>query len=338
MANTSTSTPNYDLPQWAGSDLTDWMELNPAFETIDTALTANKNTAHTAQQSADTNTQSIANLTQNMNNTITRVTTLENKSNSQGQQITLNTTHLNEHDVAITNLNQSVNALSNTPTQIAGLQTNVTALQQQMTAANANIATNADTIGNITPLKSYFPSDRNNNISVIIEQQLKNLNFIPLGTPNHDYVAMSKQYLSQEDDWSNPEFVLNNMGGNVYIAHALLTFGADDLLDYAPIYISNNPYLPKYQKFLSCVGEMKLNYKINNDSGHIVEVPLDYADMFWLDSNGESTETWTQTDQVEITIYTKPLYLTGSNITVNSSACTIYQSESYIEIPFYVPQ
>lgn len=156
VPTTSGATPNYGLPQWAGNDLTDWFELNSAFSKIDEVMKANDTAADTAQQTGDTNTAAIANLTETANGLLTRVTNVENVNTQQTQQITLNTTHLNEHDTSIQANTQAIAALQEseggTSGDVAALQADVTQLQGQMTTANNNIATNADAIGNLSEL------------------------------------------------------------------------------------------------------------------------------------------------------------------------------------------
>lgn len=158
MANTSKETTNYGLPQWEGSDLTDWFELNPAFETIDTQMKANADAAATAQATANGNTTSIANLTESLNNQINKTTQMQNDLTAAEGQIALHTTHLNEHDTAIQNINTEIEALQTSTGDTAGdvsaLQADVTTLQGQMTTAQQNIATNADHIGNLSGLST----------------------------------------------------------------------------------------------------------------------------------------------------------------------------------------
>lgn len=172
VPTTSGATPNYGLPQWSGNDITDWFELNPAFSKIDEAMNANAVAADTAQKTGDSNTASIANLTESLNSTITRVTNVENVNTQQTQQITLNTTHLNEHDTSIQANATAIAALqeaeSGTSGDVAALQADVKTLQGQMTTANNNIATNADAIGNLTELETTVKTDLVSAVNEII--------------------------------------------------------------------------------------------------------------------------------------------------------------------------
>lgn len=53
MSHTN-KTPNYDLPQFIGTDKASWLgDLNPAFLAIDTAMEANKVSAQSAETSAE---------------------------------------------------------------------------------------------------------------------------------------------------------------------------------------------------------------------------------------------------------------------------------------------
>lgn len=171
--STSGKTPNYGLPQWAGSDITDWFELNPAFEKIDEVMKANADAVDTAQSTGDSNTVSISNLTQSLNGTIARVTEVENTNAQQGQQITLNTTHLNEHDTAIQTMSTAVTALRSEVNEIDGdvaaNTADVAKLQQDLTVAQGNISTNADAIGNLTDLNTTAKSNLVAAVNEIVE-------------------------------------------------------------------------------------------------------------------------------------------------------------------------
>lgn len=153
---TSGKTPNYGLPQWAGSDITDWFELNPAFEKIDEVMHANAEAVATSQNTGDSNTTAISNLTQSLNNTISRVTDAENVNTQQGQQITLNVTHLNEHDTAIQTLQTTQAAMNETLEDVSGeaatSTADITDIKQRLQVAEENISQNADNIGDMSSL------------------------------------------------------------------------------------------------------------------------------------------------------------------------------------------
>lgn len=175
VPNTSGSTPNYGLPQWQGDDMTDWFELNPAFEKIDESMKANADAAQVAQTTADSNTQSVGNLTQSLNNTIERTTALERENTTLQQQVTLNTTHLNEHDTAIQAAETAIEALQNqggdTSGDVAALQGDVTALQGQMTTVQGVANTNADHIGNLAGLETTAKANLVSAINELKESQ-----------------------------------------------------------------------------------------------------------------------------------------------------------------------
>lgn len=158
MANTSTETPNYGLPQWEGTDLTDWMELNPAFETIDTQMKANADAAETAQNTANGNTASIGNLTESLNNQITKLNGIQTDLTAVEGTVALHTTHLNEHDTAIQQINTEIDALQQSTGDISGdlssAEADIATLKNQMTLAQQNITTNADHIGDMTQLET----------------------------------------------------------------------------------------------------------------------------------------------------------------------------------------
>lgn len=170
VPTTSGKTPNYGLPQWEGGDVTNWFELNPAFSKIDEAMHANEQAAQTAQSTGDSNTASIGNLTEIMNNTISRVTSVENVNTQQTQQITLNITHLNEHDTAIQNNTAAIEALQNASSDISGdvtgLQTSVETLKTNMSNVQQAAAMNADHIGDLNGLETIAK----NNIVLAINE------------------------------------------------------------------------------------------------------------------------------------------------------------------------
>lgn len=158
VPTTSGSTPNYGLPQWEGQDVTNWFQFNPAFAKIDETMKQNADRVTTAQETGDSNTASISNLTQAMNQLTTRMTNAENINNQQTQQITLNTTHLNEHDTSIANAETAIEQLQkeagDTSGEVASLEADVSELKLKMTTAQLDISQNADNIGNMSDLKT----------------------------------------------------------------------------------------------------------------------------------------------------------------------------------------
>lgn len=175
VPTTSGATTNYGLPQWEGGDVTNWFELNPAFSKIDEVMKANADGVETAQSQGNSNTAAIANLTESLNNTISRVTSAENINTQQTQQITLNTTHLNEHDTAIQANNAAIESLQSEGTEqggdIASLQADVSTLQGQLTTAQYNIATNADHIGDLSGLITTAKKNLVNAVNEIASKQ-----------------------------------------------------------------------------------------------------------------------------------------------------------------------
>lgn len=175
VPTTSGATPNYGLPQWEGNDVTNWFEFNPAFSKIDEVMKANADGVETAQLQGNSNTAAIANLTESLNNTISRVTSAENINTQQVQQITLNTTHLNEHDTAIQANKVAIEALQSEGTEqggdISALQADVTTLQGQLTTAQNNIATNTDHIGDLSGLITTAKKNLVNAVNEIASKQ-----------------------------------------------------------------------------------------------------------------------------------------------------------------------
>lgn len=172
-------TKNYNLPQWEGNDLTDWYQLNQPMATIDTQMKANAEAAETAQNQADSNTNSIGQLTQTMNRTIDRVTKNEQDIKANDQQITLNVAHLNEHDTYIQNLETAVDAIEaeigsssgdpGTGTiqgDISALKAQVATNTQNITTAQGNISDNTDHIGDLAGLET---GAKNNLVEAINE-------------------------------------------------------------------------------------------------------------------------------------------------------------------------
>jgi len=126
----SNKTPNYDLPQWIGSDKPTWLvDMNGAFSNIDTVMEANETQAALANQKGDNNTSSINQINQTITNIQGAATGLANKVEQNTNNISLHTTHLNEHDADIQSLQSDVNSNMG---DISALQSDVTQLQNEI--------------------------------------------------------------------------------------------------------------------------------------------------------------------------------------------------------------
>ena len=126
----SNKTPNYDLPQWIGSDKPTWLvDMNGAFSNIDTVMEDNKTQAALANQKGDNNTSSINQINQTITNIQGAATGLANKVEQNTNNISLHTTHLNEHDADIQSLQSDVNSNMG---DISALQSDVTQLQNEI--------------------------------------------------------------------------------------------------------------------------------------------------------------------------------------------------------------
>lgn len=220
MANTSKETPNYGLPQWEGNDLTDWFELNPAFEIIDTQMKNNANSAQTAQETANGNATSIGNLTQVVNNHTNQIGAFDTRLTADEATIALHTTHLNEHDTSIATINQEIAALQtstgDTSGEVAALQADVSTLQQQMTVAQQDISDNTDHIGNLSMLET---TAKGNLVAAINE-------IVGGSTPTGDgikYVGIAERHLDKKQTLDGSgSYYLANPGGNI-VAYSFRT-------------------------------------------------------------------------------------------------------------------
>lgn len=223
------TTKNFGLPQYQGNDLTDWYQLNAPFETIDTQMQANKDAAETAQQTADSNTNSIANLTESLNRTIQRVTTSEGDITDLEQRVTLNTTHNNEQDTQlqsqqaqITALQQEIGDSSAGEGTISGnvaqLQEDVETLQGQMTTAQGNIATNTDHIGNLSGLQT---TAKGNLVAAINEVQ------------NAQDGGLADDVLSYLNNTSAVRYITRNNGNTIIVPEANTV---SNISQYMPMY------------------------------------------------------------------------------------------------------
>lgn len=187
-------TPNYGLPVTLPEDKVNWFDYNPAMTKIDETMKANETASKVAQETADSNTASIGNITQSLNNTIDRVTTQENAMTSLEQQVTLNTTHNNEQDTQLGLIKTQIEALEEevgtggTPTpggeslteKVEELQQNVSEISTNLATAQRDITNNADHIGNLNGLKTTEKSNLVNAVNEVFDKsqdvQMGNVN------------------------------------------------------------------------------------------------------------------------------------------------------------------
>lgn len=158
MSHTN-STENYNLPQFIGTDIPDWLtDVNKGYSDIDAGMQANKVLARTVNEKADNNTTSI----QMLNERVDRISNDWGESvtniSSLNQTVGLHTTHLNEIDTinskqtadiielqtTQTEQGQDISAIQINTDKIPGIEQNLNTLTSSITAAETEI----DSLGN----------------------------------------------------------------------------------------------------------------------------------------------------------------------------------------------
>lgn len=158
MSHTN-STENYNLPQFIGTDIPDWLtDVNKGYSDIDAGMQANKVLARTVNEKADNNTTSI----QLLNERVDRISNDWEESvtniSSLNQTVGLHTTHLNEIDTinskqtadiielqtTQTEQGQDISAIQINTDKIPGIEQNLNTLTSSITAAETEI----DSLGN----------------------------------------------------------------------------------------------------------------------------------------------------------------------------------------------
>lgn len=142
------STENYNLPQFIGTDIPDWLtDVNKGYSDIDAGMQANKVSANTANEKADNNTTSIRLLNERVDNLSKDINGAETGLSNLEQTVELHTTHLNEIDVTTTNQSNDIAELQTTQTEqgqdIVSIKTDsdkVPGLQENLNTLSATVA------------------------------------------------------------------------------------------------------------------------------------------------------------------------------------------------------
>lgn len=168
MSHTN-STENYNLPQFNGTDIPDWLtDVNKGYSDIDAGMQANKVLARTVNEKADNNTTSI----QLLNERVDRISNDWEESgtniSSLNQTVGLHTTHLNEIDTinskqtadiielqtTQTEQGQDISAIQINTDKIPGIEQNLNTLTSSITAAETEIESlgnRVDSIDEVIP-------------------------------------------------------------------------------------------------------------------------------------------------------------------------------------------
>lgn len=168
MSHTN-STENYNLPQFIGTDIPDWLtDVNKGYSDIDAGMQANKVLARTVNEKADNNTTSI----QLLNERVDRISNDWEESvtniSSLNQTVGLHTTHLNEIDTINSNQTADIIELQTTQTEqgqdisaiqintdkIPGIEQNLNTLTSSITEAETEIESlgnRVDSIDEVIP-------------------------------------------------------------------------------------------------------------------------------------------------------------------------------------------
>lgn len=164
------STENYNLPQFIGTDIPDWLtDVNKGYSDIDAGMQANKVSANTANEKADNNTTSI----QLINERVDRLSNDWGESDANirilEQTVKLHTTHLNEIDTinskqtadieemqtTQTEQGQDISAIQINTDKIPGIEQNLNTLTSSITAVETEI----DSLGNrFTSIEEDIPN------------------------------------------------------------------------------------------------------------------------------------------------------------------------------------
>lgn len=147
MSHTN-STENYNLPQFNGTDIPDWLtDVNKGYSDIDAGMQANKVSASTANEKADNNTTSLQLLNERVDNLSKDINGAETGLTNLEQTVELHTTHLNEIDVINTKQLDDIAELQNTQTEqgqdIVSIKTDsdkVPGLQDNLNTLSATVA------------------------------------------------------------------------------------------------------------------------------------------------------------------------------------------------------
>ena len=155
MSHTN-STENYNLPQFNGTDIPDWLtDVNKGYSDIDAGMQANKVLARTVNEKADNNTTSIQLLNERVDRISNDWEESDTNISSLNQTVGLHTTHLNEIDTinskqtadiielqtTQTEQGQDISAIQINTDKIPGIEQNLNTLTSSITAAEQNLNT-----------------------------------------------------------------------------------------------------------------------------------------------------------------------------------------------------
>lgn len=168
MSHTN-STPNYNLPQFIGSDIPDWLtDVNKGYSDIDAGMQANKMSASTANEKANNNTTSIQLLNERVDNISNDLGDVNVDTSSLKQTVELHTTHLNEIDTINNRQSQDITELQTTQTEqgqdILAIQANadkVPVIEQNINTLTSSVSaaeTEIDSLGDrVDSIESDIP-------------------------------------------------------------------------------------------------------------------------------------------------------------------------------------
>lgn len=121
------STPNYDLPQFLGTDQPDFVgDFNPAFLQIDTTMKANESAATGAESIANGANTKADSAVQTANNAIAEIGVIETKAENAVTTANNAQTGVSENKANISNINTTLNSNVWTPATAITLSDGVT--------------------------------------------------------------------------------------------------------------------------------------------------------------------------------------------------------------------
>lgn len=163
MSHTN-STENYNLPQFIGTDIPDWLtDVNKGYSDIDAGMQANKVSASTANEKADNNTTSIQLLNERVDSISNDLGESDTNISNLEQTVELHTTHLNEIDTinskqtadiaelqtTQTEQGQDISAIQINSDKIPGIEQNLNTITSSITAAETEIESLGNRIDSI---------------------------------------------------------------------------------------------------------------------------------------------------------------------------------------------
>lgn len=210
----SGSTPNYHLPQWAGTDRPATREdFNSAFSSIDGDM---KNIADAVTQDA-ANVAAISNRMSNVENTVGQyddaIDALETSVSNLSETVTSQTTSINSLNTSVTS---NTNNISSLDSRVSAVETNVSGLSDDVSTMQTNVSNNTQNItenaADIQNLENEFTALGVTNVTTATS--LKNTingHTTSIANINNDISALQSSDTTQNTNISNLQLGVNEL-------------------------------------------------------------------------------------------------------------------------------